>query len=147
MQERNDKPSSRTLRRREETTVSSVAVLPIQWRSLSDIDDVRPIDDTDAPVLDDIRTVLEKHGSLDRFGVALLHRHFDVADSELMLETTDVSAREHWVRPVRRAELAAKGLTVQSTILRFDETGPVQYCGCSADGPDGHGHPSFTPSN
>ena len=113
--------------------MSSVSVLPIQWQSLSDIDDVRPIDDTDAPVLDDIRAVLEKHGSLGRFGVALLHRHFDVADSELMLETTDVSAREHWVRPVSRAELAAKGLTVQSTILRFDETGPVQHCACLTD--------------
>ena len=100
-------------------SVEAVLVRPIQWQSLSDIDDVRPIDDTDAPVLDDIRAVLEKHGCLDRFGVALLHRHFDVADSELMLETTDVTAREHWVRPVRRAELAAKGLTTQSTIIRF----------------------------
>jgi hypothetical protein len=128
--------------------VSSVLVLPIQWQSLSDIDDVRPIDDTDAPVLDDVRAVLEKHGCLDRFGVALLHRHFDVADSELMLETTDVSAREHRVRPVVRAELAAKGLTAQSTIIRFDETGPVQHCVCITD-KDGHigKHGDFAPSN
>jgi hypothetical protein len=129
------------------TIVSSVMVLPIQWQSLQHIDDVRPIDDTDAPVLDDIRAVLEKHGCLDRFGVALLHRHFDVADSELMLETTDVSAREHWVRPVRRGELAAKGITTQSTILRFDQTGPVQDCACATD-KDGHtgGHIGFTRS-
>jgi hypothetical protein len=127
--------------------VSSVMVLPIQWQSLSDIDDVRPIDDTDAPVLDDIRAVLQKHGCLDRFGVALLHRHFEVGDGELMLETTDVSAREHWVRPVSRAELSAKGLTTQSTILRFDESGPVQNCACATD-KDGHtgGHIGFTSS-
>jgi hypothetical protein len=117
--------------------VSSVVVLPIQWQSLADIDDVRPIDDTDAPVLDDVRAVLQKHGYLDRFGVALLHRHFEVGDGELMLETTDVSAREHWVRPVSRAELSAKGLTTQSTILRFDESGPVQDCACLTD-KDGH---------
>lgn len=129
-------------------SVDAVMVLPIQWRSLSDIDAVRPIDDSDAPVFDDIRAVLEKHGCLDRFGVALLHRHFDVGDDELMLETTNVSEREHWVRPVRRAELAAKGFDVQSTIVRFDETGAVQYCTCARD-KDGHtgGHTDFTPTH
>jgi hypothetical protein len=129
-------------------SVEAVLVLPIQWQSLSEIDDVRPIDDSDAPVLDHIRAVLAKHGCLDRFGVALLHRHFDVGDDELMLETTDVSVREHWVRPVQRAELAARGFTAQSTILRFDDTGSVQDCACATD-KDGHtgGHIGFTPSN
>ena len=123
-------------------SVDAVLVRPIQWQSLSDIDDVRPIDDSDAPVLDEIRAVLEKHGCLDRFGIALLHRHFDVRADELMLETTNVLAREHWVRPVDRAELAAKGFSAQSTIVRFDETGTAQYCACARD-KDGHtgGHP------
>ena len=65
-----------------------------------------------------------------------------------LLETTNGAEREHWVRPVLREELAAKGFVAQSTIVRFDETGMVQYCGCATD-KDGHtgGHTSFTPSN
>jgi hypothetical protein len=115
---------------------------------MSHIHDVRPIGDSDAPVFEEIRSVLEKHGCLDRFGIALLHRHFDVGDEEMMLETTNEAAREHWVRPVLREELTARGLTVQSTIVRFDDTGTVQYCGCFTD-KDGHtgDHSSFTPRN
>lgn len=111
----------------------SVVLRPIQWGSLTHIDQVRPIDDLDSPVLEDIRAALEKHGCLDRFGIALLHRHFDVAPDEILLETTDESEREHWVRPVRQAALAASGVVPQTTILRFDEHGWSQSCGCDTD--------------
>lgn len=123
----------------------SVVLRPIQWKSLGHINQVRPIDDSDSAALEEVRQVLEKHGCLDRFGIALLHRHFDVAPDEVMLETTDESEREHWVRPVSRAALAAKGVGTQSTILRFDTHGWSQYCGCDTD-KDGHtgGHTSFT---
>jgi hypothetical protein len=66
----------------------------------------------------------------------------------MMLETTNEAAREHWVRPVLRKELTALGLTVQSTIMRFDDTVTVQSCGCFTD-KGGHtgDHSSFTPRN
>jgi len=123
----------------------SVVLRPIQWKSLDHINTVRPIDDSDSAVLEEIRGVLEKHGCLDRFGIALLHRHFEVSPDEMMLETTDESEREHWVRPVPRAVLDAKGIPTQSTILRFDTHSWSQYCGCDTD-KDGHTgtHTSFT---
>jgi hypothetical protein len=63
-----------------------VVMQPLQWKTLKDIDEVRRIDDSDSECLEAIRKVLEKHDCLDRFGVTLLHSHFDVAEDEMMLE-------------------------------------------------------------
>lgn len=117
----------------------NVHVSAVQWSALKHIADVRPIDDSDAPCLNEIRAVLEKHGCLDRFGVALLHNHFDLADDEIMMETTDVDRREHWVRPMTHAELDDAGITAQTTIVNFDEHGYHRRCGCNPRA-SGHHH-------
>jgi hypothetical protein len=117
--------------------VSQVVLNALQWSSLEHIDDVRRIDDSDAACLEEIRLVLAKHGNLDRFGIALLHRHFQLADDELMLETTNVEQREHWVRPVKKSSLEQAGLEAPTTILRFDESGSYRWCTCARDN---HGH-------
>jgi hypothetical protein len=117
--------------------MSQVVLNALQWSSLKYIDDVRPIDHRDAACLEEIRLVLAKHANLDRFGIALLHSHFQLADDELLLETTDVEQREHWVRPVKKSDLEEAGLEPQTTILRFDESGCSQVCGCYQSN---HGH-------
>jgi hypothetical protein len=113
----------------------------MQWSKLDYIDDVRPIDDSDGACLEEIRQVLQRHGALARFGVSLLHSHFDLADDEMMLETTDQDKREHLVRPVKRSWLESEGFTVQTTVVCFDEYGYHQNCGC-APMTQGHGHPN-----
>jgi hypothetical protein len=117
--------------------MSQVSLNALQWSNLEHIDDVRPIDDNDADCLDEIRVVLEKYGNLDRFGIALLHSHFQLSDDEMMLETTNTEQREHWVRPVKKSHLEQAGFEAQTTILRFDERGYAQYCACRRDD---HGH-------
>src|SRR5690349_746431 len=94
-----------------EAIMSEIVVRPLQWSNLSNIDTVRPIDESDAPCLEEIRGVLEKHGCLQRFGISLLHSHFQLADDEILLETTNVDAREHWVRPVKKSFLEERNLT------------------------------------
>jgi hypothetical protein len=123
----------------EARPASTIHMSAMQWTTLDHIADVRPIDDSDAACLEDIRQVLEKHGALQRFGVSLLHRHFDVADDEFMLETTDEEQREHRVRPIKKAVFEAEGVTAQSTIISFDEHGYQQYCGCDPRS-TGHHH-------
>ncbi len=113
-----------------EVHVNQITVQPLQWNTLKDIDRVRPIGEGDAECLDEIRQVLLKYQCLDRFGIALLHNHFDLADDELLLETTDTERREHWVRPVKKAYLEEIGLEAQTTILQFDPNGYSQNCGC-----------------
>jgi hypothetical protein len=120
-----------------EVRMSQVDVNSLQWSRLDNIDNVRPFDEGDAACLNEIRDVLVKHDCLRRFGVSLLHSHFDLADDEMLLETTDVAKREHWVRPVKKAAMAEMGLEAQTTVLCFDDVGYSQMCACLR-GKDGH---------
>lgn len=65
----------------------------VQWSQLPDIDDVKPLNDDDFDVLDEIGAILRKRGYEERFGVCLLHRHFDLAENEKLVETTDSDNR------------------------------------------------------
>jgi hypothetical protein len=119
--------------------MNQLIVESMQWNSLKHIADVSPIGDADAACLEEVRGVLAKHGQLARFGISLLHSHFAVKDDEILMETTDMKKREHWVRPVKKAELLAQGITAQSTVIGFDETGYRQVCGCDPRA-SGHHH-------
>jgi hypothetical protein len=111
--------------------MSQVVVECMQWNTLNHIADVRPIDDSDSLCLEEIRLVLQKHGSLERFGVSLLHSHFSLSDDEILLETTDMEKREHYVRPVKKSFLAENDITAQTTVIGFDDKGYNQICGCN----------------
>lgn len=117
--------------------MNQLVIESMQWNALSHIADVQPIGDADAACLDDIRKALQKHGALQRFGVTLLHSHFELAEDETLLETTDLDRREQWVRPVKASFLKENGITPQTTVVAFDETGHRQFCGCN---PRSSGH-------
>ena len=110
--------------------MAQVNVQVMQWNRLNHIADLKPVGDDDADCLKEIRSVLERHNALDRFGVTLLHSHFDLAEDEMMLETTDVDKREHYVRPVKRSFFDGTGVTAQTTVVGFDTRGYTQVCGC-----------------
>lgn len=111
----------------------------LQWSRLNHIADVKPIDDSDAACLEEVRQILMKHGALSRFGVSLLHSHFDLSDDEIMMETTDLERREQLVRPVKKSWLEDEGVTAQTTVVCFDENGCSLYCGCDPRA-TGHHH-------
>jgi hypothetical protein len=60
----------------------------------------------------------------------------------MMLESTDIEQREHWVRPVKKSYLEEAGLQARTTIPRFDENGVYQRCECARDN---HGHTGAHP--
>lgn len=116
------------------------------WRKINHIDNVKPIDDEDLPCLNEIFDVLKKHNCADRFGVALLHKHFDLQVGEILLETTDVDGREQWIRPVKESYLKVNGIEAQTTLVSYSDSGLSRRCVC-ARGPDGHlGRHVSTPS-
>lgn len=90
----------------------------IQHSTLKDIDDVEPISDKDYDVLEEVRQILSKHKYTDRFGLVLLHKHFDVAADEMLLEDTDLENRVSTVRVEK-----AKGSEVNTieTMWKFNE--------------------------
>jgi hypothetical protein len=81
------------------------AVLPqteiAQWNHLPDISETKPLDDNDRACLDAIRDVLARHACLDRFGVNLLHKHFEMDSDELLVEQVDEEGRRLVTKPVK----------------------------------------------
>jgi hypothetical protein len=65
----------------------------MQWSMLPDISDVEALSAGDHECLDAIRDVLIQHDALGRFGVHLVHKHFDVAEDEILVEYTDIESR------------------------------------------------------
>lgn len=99
------------------------------WEGLPDIDVVAPIDDVDLAVLDEIREVLQRRGAINRFGIAVLHSHFDVDPDEVLVETVDRSTRTLTTQPMKTAEMAG---SLSPTLLRLTSSGEAivvaQYC-------------------
>jgi len=77
----------------------SLNMTPTQWAPLEDIDDVQPIHDGDYACLAEIRDILTKHGKRDRFGVALLHSHFEMASDEVLMEYSNKKDRILTIKP------------------------------------------------
>lgn len=101
-------------------------MMSTELEELPDIDEVAPLSSDDFVCIAEIRKVLEKHDALTRFGVALLHSHFPVAEDEILLERTDVANRVQTVQPVKKSEL--KGIKHSGTSWRLDSNSTLMEC-------------------
>lgn len=122
----------------KETTVTTTNTTTTNnpYASLQNIEGVRGYDpQKDKALFQDLRKVLEAHDAVDRFGVTLLHNHFDIESDEQMIETHDEQERTLTLKPYRNIDLK-EGETLQATNWRFDEeTGGVQaFLFCVWDG-------------
>ena len=102
--------------------MATMTMAPTQWGRYKDIADVEPINDGDLDCLAEVSAVLKKHGKRERFGIALLHKHFEMTGDERLVEHTDVERRVLTIKPVKQSEA---GPTIQ-TIWEL------------GDGEDGH---------
>lgn len=73
--------------------MEKIVLETVQWSALPDIDDVKPLENEDYQVLEEIGAVLRLHGYEERFGICLLHKHFDLTANEKLVEETDVENR------------------------------------------------------
>jgi hypothetical protein len=94
------------------------------------IDAVETVGPQDEAVIDEVRKVLENHGALDRFGLTLLHSHFDVAPDEVLVETVDAEARTLTIRPRPKAELDEKADPIETSWRLSPDGGRecIVYC-------------------
>lgn len=74
-----------------------------QWNHFPDIRDTGPLTANDRACLDAIRDVLGQYGCFDRFGVNLLHKHFEMADDEILVEQVDEAGRRLVTKPIKVA--------------------------------------------
>jgi hypothetical protein len=109
---------------------------PMTWNGLSNINQVTPFGTSNDECLNEIRLVLEKHGRTDRFGVALLHRHFEMVDDEILVENVDVAERTLVTKPVKSGEVMQERL--KPTVWRFDGGRRFACAYCPTDAKGGH---------
>jgi hypothetical protein len=109
---------------------------------LPDIDEVEPVAEKDEACIQAVRKVLEEHGALSRFGVVLLHEHFDIADDEIMMEFVDKESRTLTTRPVKAAEHDEE-MSIQ-TSWRLDSRTGRQRCERYCQRPYGPNGPHIT---
>lgn len=91
---------------------------PMTWNDLPSIHAVSKPDKTDEHCLEEIRTVLKKHGKTSRFGITLLHQHFKLRKDELLVEHCDSKRRVLTTKPMKGRKLIAKKYL--PTVWRFD---------------------------
>lgn len=84
------------------------------------------ITDTENIVISELRSVLEKHGKLERFGVAVLHEHFELKEGEILLEKTDHLKRESVSKPELIEDPRSKGFI--PTIIELKDGKVMQWC-------------------
>lgn len=105
---------------------------------LHDINDARPLTESDSQMVDEVIAVLRKYDALDRFGLSLLHKHFDISEDEVLMETTDLVERTQLIRPISKSQL--ENLTYMETAWRLDSGKAVMGCNCVTDSGTGHRH-------
>src|SRR4029077_2102417 len=106
---------------------ATLTVAPTQWGRYKDIEDVEPLNDSDLECLAEVRDVLKKYGKRERFGVALLHKHFDMFADEQLVEYTDAETRVLTIKPVKRDEA---GQTIETIWELGDGEDNKVYLGC-----------------
>ena len=84
--------------------MTTLEITPTQWGRYKDIEDVEPINDSDLDCLAEVSEILKKHGKRERFGVALLHKHFEMSVDEQLVEYTDEVNRILTIKPVKKSE-------------------------------------------
>lgn len=95
---------------------------------LSHIDDVLKYSEADDLLFKEIYQVLKKHDAHDRFGITLLHSHFDLAQNEVLLESTNTQLRKQTIEPITIEELS--NIAVIETAWKLNESGaePIFRC-------------------
>lgn len=71
-------------------------------KGLKHIDEILPLNDNDSACMEELKSVLQKHKALGRFGITLLHKHFEMEDDEVLLEECDEESRMLILKPVKQ---------------------------------------------
>jgi hypothetical protein len=106
---------------------TTTSELPLtRGANLKDLHEVEPINEGDHDCLDEVCAVLKKHGKLERFAISLLHKHFDLAADEVLVEYNDPHTRVLTVQPVKQE---GSGHTMETMWMFVDgELVPTLYC-------------------
>ena len=109
---------------------------PSGYNELLPADKMEPVTGSDQACLEELRDVLNKHGKIERFGLAILHKHFDLNDGEVLVEETDLENRTLIISPKKIKDIPEKGMVQTIFSLKTGESmlGCVVVCAPKSDG-------------
>lgn len=116
--------------------MTKLAIAPMQWAPIKDLHDCDPLSEADLECMKDVRAALAKHGKLDRFALHLIHKHFDIAEDEILVEYSEAANREQFFRVEKASSEAAKHAVPTTWTLESME--PMARCVCAYRQGQGH---------
>lgn len=95
-------------------------------KGLKHIDAVAPFNSGDYACFEELKNVLKKHDAIDRFGITLLHKHFEMEEDEVLVEECDEENRTLILQPVKLSSI--KSATAIETNWRLDTSISMAKC-------------------
>lgn len=80
--------------------------LALAVNNLNNINDVERRLESEAGFFTEVRELLKRHGLEKKYGLALLHKHFDLDDDEVLMEYTDLENRMLVSKATKRTEIS-----------------------------------------
>jgi hypothetical protein len=100
----------------------------VALNTLNDVSGVQPISEEDKTCLAEVRDVLKKFGKLDRFGITLLHKHFDLLDDEILVESVDEENRTQVIKPMKRSDVDKMEGEILETMWSLEDNQVLMAC-------------------
>lgn len=114
----------------------AIAIRPMQWGKIADLHDTPPLDDSDAACMRDVREVLLRHNKVDRFALHLVHKHFDLAEDEVLVEYNESDTREQFFKVEKATdEIMSNSIPTTWTLEKIE---PMARCVCAYRQGQGH---------
>jgi len=98
------------------------------YQGLRDIDDTPDPSQEERVQLERLAAFMEREGMTERFGIMLLHNHFEVAEDEELVESCDPKTRKLTIQPINKKELAKIAGGFRDTQWRWDKQAKSLRC-------------------
>ena len=116
--------------------MARLTIHPLQWARLPDLSEVAPLDAADLACIAELRKVLARHQRLERFALHLVHKHFELADGEVLVEYSDPHRREQHLRVEARDAPGLRDAIPTTWLLGAER--PLVTCVCAWRDRQGH---------
>ena len=96
--------------------------LAFSVNKLVDIHDAQRRLEAESEAFSELQAVLKKHGLEKKYGITLLHKHFDLNDDEIMVEYTDMTNRTLISKPEKLGTVPSENMVEVTWSLEDDTT-------------------------
>ncbi|MDB5490438.1 MAG: hypothetical protein JWO78_287 [Micavibrio sp.] len=113
---------------------AALAIQPMQWGRLDDLHDTAPLGQDDFECMRAVREVLMKFNKVERFALHLVHKHFDLADDEVLVEYSNANTREQYFKPEKADSEIARDTIPTTWMLKDMEPSVICVCAKTENG-------------